>query len=443
MPVVWSGGSAVLAHNVALLAGLTLGAWAFACYAQHLTGSWLAGMVAGSLAAFNAHTLIRLAHVQAQHVELVPLVFVGLQAIASHGRARDAVLTGVALALQGLISIYLLAFAGWGLVCGAVALALESPRRRRLAGLVALALVMSAVCLLPVLAQYAALGMGGGLRRSPGEALVYSATWRDYLYTGARIHFNAWSHAFQASDASFPGLVAATLAVVALVAGVERRTVRLWSGVAIGAVLLSVAPHMPGFATLHGWLPPMQAIRAYSRAGQMALLAVAVLGGIGCAALQRRWPSRARAIGIGLLVLVNVEAARAPLHWVRFDGVPPVYDTLAAVPDAVVMELPLYGPDTMQENAPYMLASTTHWRPLLNGYSGFAPRDYADIAPQANLFPDPAAASALRAIGVTHVVLHRSRFARLKGADRLAALEASTLLEPFAVGGDIVIYRLR
>ena len=57
-PVLALGGSAVLAYNVSLLAGFALTAWAFCLLVQRWTGSWAAGYVAGSLAAFNAHSLV-------------------------------------------------------------------------------------------------------------------------------------------------------------------------------------------------------------------------------------------------------------------------------------------------------------------------------------------------------------------------------------------------
>jgi hypothetical protein len=75
IPGTWLGLSPILTFNLVLLAGFALSGWAFALLVHRDTGSWLAGLVAGSAVAFNAHHLVRLAHIQALHLELVPLVF--------------------------------------------------------------------------------------------------------------------------------------------------------------------------------------------------------------------------------------------------------------------------------------------------------------------------------------------------------------------------------
>lgn len=64
----------MLAYNVALLAGLTLTGWAFCLLVRRWTGSWSAGLVAGSLAAFSAHSLTQLTHLQFLHAEFFALM---------------------------------------------------------------------------------------------------------------------------------------------------------------------------------------------------------------------------------------------------------------------------------------------------------------------------------------------------------------------------------
>jgi hypothetical protein len=57
-PVLWAGGSAVLAYNLVLLAGFVLTAWSMAWVTARWTGDWPAGIMAGALFAFNAHRLL-------------------------------------------------------------------------------------------------------------------------------------------------------------------------------------------------------------------------------------------------------------------------------------------------------------------------------------------------------------------------------------------------
>ncbi len=443
IPAVWSGASAVFSHNFALLLGMALSGWAFAWYLQSVTGSWPAGLVAGSLAVFNAHNLLRLGHLQAQHLEFVPLAFVGLHGIFVRARPRDAVITGAALAAQALTSVYLLLFTGWALTCAGIVRLVDAPRRGRSLGLLAVAVAVAAVLLAPLLWPYAQLALEQGLVRSAREAVRYSASWRDYLYTGGRLHYELWSHVFRgASDAAFPGLLAAGLAVYGIVAHrADRPIVRMWIAVVCGAILLSVLPRLPGFEALHAVLPPLQSIRAYSRASQMALVGIAVLAGFGMARLLRtrlgaRYPVWLTA---AVLVVVGGEALRAPMHWVPFRGIPPIYDTLRAVPGAVVVELPIFRRNAFFGNARYMLNATRHHHPIVNGYSGFAPSSYGHTVRQLSGFPDVTALTFLHEIGVTHVVIHRNWL----NAKAEARIDSSQGLVHVESQGTISIFRLR
>src|SRR5262249_16039785 len=67
-PLAWGGASPVLVYNLMLIAGFALTAFATCLVIEAWTGSLLAGLVAGSLFAFNTHTLTRLAHIQGLHI---------------------------------------------------------------------------------------------------------------------------------------------------------------------------------------------------------------------------------------------------------------------------------------------------------------------------------------------------------------------------------------
>ena len=57
-PIRWLGGSPVLTFNLLLLAGMVTTAFAGFYVARSITGDWLAGILTGSLLAFNAQTLV-------------------------------------------------------------------------------------------------------------------------------------------------------------------------------------------------------------------------------------------------------------------------------------------------------------------------------------------------------------------------------------------------
>jgi hypothetical protein len=168
---------------------------------------------------------------------------------------------------------------------------------------------------------------------------------------------------------------------------------------------------------------------------------LAVLAGFAVAALGRRLthPGRWRAAAVALVLIVNVEALRAPLGYREYQGIPRIYDDLATVKNAVVAEIPLWPPKRTWPMAPYMLNSTRHWHPILEGYSGFEPRSYASTYDALKGFPDDASLVGMHQRGVTHVVVHRSsmdpaQFALIKN---IASLRWQN------DDGEIFIYTLR
>ena len=92
---------------------------------------------------------------------------------------------------------------------------------------------------------------------------------------------------------------------------------------------------------------------------------------------------------LALVLLVNAEAFRAPIGFTHFDAVPEIYETLAHERNAVVVELPFPMAQQWFLNAPYMVNSTKHWRPMLNGYSGFMPKSYEKSYEATRGFPGP------------------------------------------------------
>src|SRR5262249_55690482 len=110
-PLTWLGASPVMVYNLVLIAGFTLTAFATCVLVEGWTGSVVAGLAAGSLFAFNTHTLTRLAHVQAIHIYGLPLALLALDRMIGDGSRRSAWLLAGALALLAYTSGYLIVFA--------------------------------------------------------------------------------------------------------------------------------------------------------------------------------------------------------------------------------------------------------------------------------------------------------------------------------------------
>lgn len=447
-PAAWLGAPPLLVYNLLVLAGLALSAWAMGLLLWRWTGSRAAGVIAGTLLAFNAHTLTRLPHLQALHVEFLPIVLLALDRVLVGRRTRDALLLGAACALQGLTSNYLLVFTFVAVAVGIVVRAGEvrRPAPARVSALLAGSAAVAALLLGPFLYPYYLSQREQGLTRSLDEVALYASTWRDYLATAGRLHYAAWSHRYlDGATALFPGVFALALAGVALVArpGLRDARIRMAAAIGVAGVALSFGPALPGYAALYRWVPILQGLRGAARFGFLALMAVAMLAGFGAAALRARWGARAwwPVLAVALFAGVNAEALRAPLSFRPFGGVPRIYHSLRDPAVRAVAEFPFFRAQDVLRNAPYVLNSTAHWKPLVNGYSGFVPRSYPAIADALRPFPGGGSAAELRRLGVTHVVVHLDAYGS-HAAEMASALSATAWLTLVASERDIRVYRV-
>ncbi len=478
-PLIWAGVSPITVYNLLVLLGFTLSGWSMALVVRSWTGSTFGGILAGTLYAFNAHLLTRLVHLQALHLEFFPVALFALDALlrrspaahlrlsapsAAHPRpsapsapsAADprpsaficgpsAALLASAFVLQALCSNYTLVFLSVALVVAALARAPEWlwPRQRGPVMALGLAALTSVALLAPFLWPYYQVSVDQGLTRPLDEVALYSAGWADYLATGGRLHYQWWSHRwFEGRTPLFPGVAALVLALVALAPANLRRDPRVRMMLAIGVtgLALSFGPALPGYAWLHDHVPLFQGLRGAARWGLLPLISIAVLAGFTAAAWERRWSRHPYWAAAALLILAvpTIEALRAPMSFVGVPQIPALYDRLADEAD-VVVELPMYGGASVSENAAYLVHATRHFRPLVNGYSGFETAAFRERAERWRAFPAPAVLDEMAGLGVTHLVVDLRRL----GPDVVAVADATARLERLGEDDGRRLYRLR
>jgi hypothetical protein len=443
-PVLWGGGSPVLAYNLALLAGFVFTAWAVFHVVRTWTGNWPAAVAAGSLAAFNAYNLSKLAHLQALHVEFLPLALLVLDRLLRAPRLRHAWSLALWFTLQALTSGYWLVFSVVAMVAAFLVRPAEWIGRRflRVVPLLLLSSVLAVIALVPFLVPYWLVRTEQGLVRPLEEVTRWSAIPTDYLATRSLLHFG-WSEPFVRGDSLFPGFVGLALVVASLASRVAFVDVRARMCLAIAAVAfcLSFGTAVPFYAWLYEAVPLLQGIRGAVRFGQLALVASALLGGFGLAwLLSRIHPSRLRTLaGVAIIVVVNAEAWRGPLPFMRFQGIPPIFETLAETPSgAVIAYFPMYSGAEVHFNSRYMLASTVNWRRMVNGYSGFTPQSYRRHVRALERFPEPATIDYLRNLGVTYVAVDGRNMPA-----QVQMLPDVPRLRMWTTDGNLTIYQLQ
>ncbi len=457
-PVRWAGGSAVLACNIVILTGFVFTGWAMAAVMTRWTRDWPAGLLAGTLLAFNGHTLTRLAHVQALHTEYLPLALLALDQILTGASWSAAARFGLFSAAHALTSGYALAFTIAANAAAVLARAREwlplSFSRAAFGPVskLAAAAVLAGAIVAPFLVPYWLAREQQGLVRSVSEAIHFSSTGVDYAATAGRFYMQTplrWGYEHRnRRDVLFPGFVAALLVVVSVATGGawRDRRARMCLAIGLAGLFLSFGPRTPVYAWLFAHVPLLQGIRAPVRFGFLVLVAVAALAGFGLAtgraALGASLGRRGLALAtVTIIVLANLETLRAPLWWAEYTGTSRVYRMVAHLPDAVIAEFPFYPPPVVFRNARYLLSSTVHWKPMLNGYSGFTPASYRRMSEAMRSFPSPPTTDLLRAAGATHVIVHGD----LLGARRdefLRSIEASGEFQRIASDGPVGLYYL-
>lgn len=443
-PLTWAGFSPVFVHNVVMIAGYALTGWTTAYVLARWTGSRAAGVLSGSLVAFSAFTLTRLAQIQDLHFEFFPLVLLALDRLLVNRRMRDALALAGWYVLQSLTGTYLMVFTAISIVAATLARPREwlGGRFAAVAPKAAVAAAVAIAVLTPFLLPYLVVSREAGLSRSLEETARYSAELTDYLAAAGRIHFDTWSRRFWDGDGLFPGLTALLLAVVSLGLGpgVRDRRIRMVLVMGIVTFALSFGPAFPPYRWLYNVFPLLTGIRGAVRLGQIVIAAVGILAGFGLAAILARTTARVgTAIALTAILAGNLEAFRAPLGYTEYRGVPEFYEALRkAGDDTVLVSMPFYASPQFHLNDRFMLASTRFWKPMLNGYSGFKPASFYKNVEALRAFPDEGSITHLRSLGVTHVVVDSRNMAR-PALERLGQFPE---LRPLADDGNLRLYLL-
>ena len=170
----------------------------------------------------------------------------------------------------------------------------------------------------------------------------------------------------------------------------------------------ALGPHFGLYAVLYRVVPGFDLVRVPSRFATLTVLALGILAAFGLERLSRRWPRLAPLA----LVLVLGEFWLAPLDARPYAVEIPAIDQWLATREGrePIVELPVADPRDGNRAASlhstYMLHSTAHWRPLVNGYSGFTPASHDLLFRHLVNFPDARSLDALEEIGVRYAVVH-------------------------------------
>lgn len=438
-PLIWAGWSPVLVYNVMLLGGIAAAGFGMFVLVRHLTANVDAALASAALYTLLPYRVEHFVHLEIQWTVWIPLAFWAVHRAVDESSWGFGVLAGLFAWLQLISGMYNAVILALFLPVLTLLIALPRPNRWTVLSRVAAGGILAAALAYPVSVPY--IRNTEGLSRDPSVVARFSAQPVSYV-TAPRDNF-LWGGAVSRFGGNerhlFPGLTSLLLGALAL-AQRPRRIVWIYLAIGIMAVDLSLGFSGSLYPLLYRHAKPFQGLRAVARFSVVAFTALAVLAGFGFTYLQTRWrgtPAHSWILACTVAALM-AEGLSAPMRLIEIpSATPSVYRALQRLPSGAVVELPALRPESAEGfDSRYQFWSSTHWRPLINGYSGTAPASYVETQQRMQTFPDAQSLDRLAQLKARYVIVHEQLFPRGAGADVLAATRGHTGLVSHGVYRD-------
>jgi len=453
VPFYWaSGGNPYFAHNAVVLLAFILSLTGTYSLVRHLTGHRGGAAVAAVAYTFCPYIFSHIPHIQLLMHAGIPYSLLAFHRFVDRQTPGRAVVLALALAAQALSCGYYGIFAGLLVGFGAIFYAASGRRWRNWrywAGLAAAAAIAVAI-VLPFFWPYIDLQREAGVVRSLDDSRRWSALWRSYLASGAHAHRWVLPYLGSWGEVLYPGTVAVVLglAAVALWRRVGRAAAaatHIWFYASVAAVAFwaSFGPDAGLYAWLYRLVPVFAWLRAPSRLGLVVVLALAVLAGFAISALLAR-ARRPALVSAALVGLTMADVCVVPMFLVDARPLSPVYDSLRKWPGGAVVEFPFfYQRMDFSRHCEYMLYSTSHWKPLINGYSDFIPPEFRQMVVPLSSFPNDESFQILKPLRARYVVFHFDLYDHRQAAVVKQRIEEfRDYLRPIRIEDQVWLYQI-
>jgi hypothetical protein len=461
VPPWWLTSNPHVAYNVVLLTAMASTIITMWLLARRLTGDGGAAAVSAVLFGFSPFFFAHMPHIQLLMAAGIPLSLLMLHRLVDAPSPRRGIALGLALALQALACGYYGVFAA--LIMGYASVFYAWSRRYWTSAPYWLAMAIAAAIaigiVLPFFLPYLELQRETGFGRSLDDATPYSAYLRSYLASAAHAHnwmlpiIRSWN-----DKVLFPGFLTVALGVCGFTVAYgaddvarparlharDRETALFYGSIGVLAFWVSLGPGAGLYTLLYHAIPVFAFLRAPGRTGILVSLVLALFTTFAIRRLRGRSPERARMIAAGACALALIELNGTPIDWRPVRPVSQYYNVLADVPRGVVAEFPFFERrSNFHLHTEYMLNSTVHWLPLVNGYSDHIPQDFRELAVTLASFPSPESFEALKRRRVRYIVVHRDLYGRKRAPKVLARLHAyNDYLRPLVWDYRVVVYEV-
>jgi hypothetical protein len=446
LPTYWaSGGNPYAALNAALLLAFSLSVVGTYYLVRYLTHDRRAAAVSAILFGFCPHLFAHTAHIQLLMTAGLPFSMLAFHRLVDRPTPGRGAQLGLAMAAQaascGYYGVFLLLIVGFAVMVVAVG---GAWRHRAYWQALMIGAVVALALMAPLFWPYMALRRETGFARGLEDARRYSADWRSYLASSAYAHRWILKSLGRWNEVLFPGVFATVLGTAGLWLTSRRRAqlAVIYGGLATLALWTSFGPAAGLYTALYEVVPLFTWLRAPSRFGLVVAFGLSVLSGLGLAVLlPKGW--RGNLVTAIVAVAVVAELAQ-PFPVVAAPPLSPAYKVLASMPRGPVIEMPFYFPEVgLFQHTIYMLSSTSHWMPLVNGYSDYIPPDFRVHVETLKFFPSRDAFKLLQADGVRYAVLHMYRYNAANRADVVGRLkEFESYLRPLYLDDETRLYEI-
>ena len=424
-------------HNSVVLMGFIFSFLTAYGLAHYLTRHTVASILCGIAFAYCPFIFARTAHIQLLMTFGLPWAMHFMHRLIDRPNWLNAISLGLILVVQALACAYYGIFAGLVVGLGVLYYAYTRGlwKKRAYWGYVFVAAALSVAIVGPFFLPYITVQKELGFTRTIEDANMFSADIGAWLASSS--HGHRWMLQYLEgwggwNEVLFPGFLTTILGLTGIWIGLRARRNAAAPEVAIFGrtremtafytIVLAISfwtsfgPPAGLYTLLFHTIPVFSFLRAPARVGIVVTMALGVLMAIAASHLLqrvavRRSPRFALAVGGVLAVLLASELAIAPL---KLNDAPPVHEAyrkLAKLPRGVVAEFPFfYERSDFPRHARYMLSSTYHWQPLVNGYSDHIPEDFRHIVRPVSSFPSREAFKLLRERRTRYVLFHMNYY---------------------------------
>ncbi len=424
VPVWWTTRNPYTTLNVVILIAFAtawLGMW---CLVWYLTGNAWAATVGGVLYAFCPYVFAHTAHIQLMLTGGIPLAMLMLHRLADRPSMGRGAALGVVLFVQALACAYYGIFAG--LMVGYAVLLFTVTRslygNARWWGSIGLAAGVAVAGVAPFMMPFVEIQQNEGFVRTLDDSIKFAANLRSYLVSSAPAH----SWLTQASEplgrwteVMFPGALTLLLAAAGLVtaaagrsvesSGSDRETALLYGSLGVITIWASFGPEAGLYSLLYK-IPVFSFLRAPSRMAIVVVLCLVVVGGLFARRLIGQARRRAALVGIAMTAIAVIELS-TPMPWEPALSLPQEYAVLAKMPRGPLAEFPFYGGrEAWHLHTQYMTFSTSHWLPMMNGYSDHTPPQFRKDSFALDSFPSNDSFRVLEKARVRYIGIHWDMF---------------------------------